>query len=86
MLLLTLTLIHPSSIHPSIHPHTIQWPSFIRKNGCVANMRAHSAFAYNVFDDHVFNHDIYAAARFLKWLGQMLKVRYTLSHAAYMYM
>ena len=54
------------------------WPTFIRKNGCVANMRAHSAFMYNVFADHAFGHDIYAAARFLKWLGQILKVFFTI--------
>ena len=34
---------------------------------------------YNIFDDHIYGHDLYAAARFLKWLGQMLKVVLTIA-------
>merc|ERR1711966_649438 len=34
---------------------------------------------YKVFDDHLYGHDVYAAARFLKWLGQILKVVLTIA-------
>ena len=53
------------------------WPTFIRKSTPARTLAAHSGFMASVFDDHIFHHDIYAAARFFKWLGQMIKVSIT---------